>query len=373
MSLDKPRILHLSSEKGWRGGERQVQLLTNGLLERNWPCLVACPPDSELFRERKKKDSNLVKPLVIRNELDPIALAQLVQLVRKHEIDLLHAHTSHAHALAWLAGNLTNRPVVVTRRVDFLISTNWFSRRKYLSPRVTFIAISEGVRDVLRAGGVPTERIHLVHSGIDLGRYNYRAGPRDEEAACSLGVRPDEALILNVAALVDHKDHLTLVRAAAELQKIAPRPWKLLIAGSGEEEPRIRHAIAERDLHERVKLLGYVHELAPLYRAADVFVLSSHLEGLCTSILDAMAAGVPVVATNTGGVRDAVRHQQTGLLVPPRNPTELANAILRVLQMPDFARRLAAQARDLVEKEFTADAMVTGTLRVYEKVLADFQ
>ncbi len=369
MQFSKPLVLHLSTEKGWRGGERQVQLLTNGLLSRGWPCLVASPPDSELYHERRKQDSKLAVALPMRNEWDLPAVARLVQIIRQHNPAILHAHTSHAHALAWLAGRITNRPVVVTRRVDFPISTNWLSKRKYLSPSVTFIAISEGVREVLMRGGVPRERIHLVHSGIELGRYEFRKGPRDEAAANTFGVRAGEAFILNVAALVDHKDHLTLIRAAAQLREIAPRPWRLFIAGSGEEEPRIRKAIAEYALEEQVTLLGYVRDLVPLYRAADVFVLSSHLEGLCTSILDAMTAGVPVVATDTGGVRDAVAHEQTGLLVPPRNPGALAGAIARLLEEPELARALTAHARAKVEKEFTADAMVEGTIRVYESVL----
>ncbi|MCX7626056.1 MAG: glycosyltransferase family 4 protein [Candidatus Sumerlaeaceae bacterium] len=367
MNPPKSCILHISTETGWRGGERQVQLLTDGMLERGWPCLVACPPSSALFADRQQKGLALALPAT--GELDLLAVARLVRLTRQYRVALLHAHTSHAHTLAWLAGNILGLPVVVTRRVDFPISQNVLSRRKYLSSRVTFIAISRGVGDVLAAGGVPPERIHIVHSGVDLSRYPYREGPRDEGAAARWGIRPGEALILNVAALVDHKDHLTLLRAAAILRELVPTPWKILVAGSGELESQLRRAIADLQLADRVIMLGYIADLSSLYRAADVFVLSSHLEGLCTSILDSMSAGVPVVATRTGGIPEAVEHEVTGLLVRPRQPAELANALARILREPRLRTALAEAARHKVLHEFSAEAMIEGTIHVYRSVL----
>lgn len=368
MESAKPLVLHLSTETGWRGGERQVQLLTNGMLARDWPCLVACPPQSPLFADRAAQ--RIAVSWRATGEFDLTALAQLVRFIRRRNIALLHAHTAHAHSLAWLASGLTGVPVVVTRRVDFPISRHCFSRRKYTSRRITFIAISHGVRDVLVSGGVPPERIHVVHSGIDLSRYAFREGPRDDAEAQRWGVQPGEPLILNVAALVDHKDHMTLVRAAAHLQQMIPSPWKILIAGWGELEAEIRREIQHHKLEHRVLLLGYISDLASLYRAADFFVLSSHLEGLCTSILDAMAAGVPVVATRTGGIPEAVEHGSTGLLVPPRDPAALAQAMAEMLRDPRARQRFAQAAFEKVRKEFAADAMVEGTLAVYEQVLA---
>jgi glycosyltransferase involved in cell wall biosynthesis len=367
MSPDRPLVLHLSTETGWRGGERQVQLLTDGLQQRGWRCLVACPPHSALYADREA--GGLAVPFNPHGEFDLRAVGRLVALARRTGARLLHAHTSHAHTLAWLAAGVLNLPVVVTRRVDFPVGRNVLSLRKYLSPRVTFIAISRGVRDVLVAGGVAPSRIHVVHSGVDPARFPFRDGPRDEEAAHQLGVAADEVLILNVAALADHKDHATLVRAAARLRELTARRWKIVIAGTGELEAQVRQLIADHDLTERILLLGYVRDLAPLYRAADFFVLSSHLEGLCTSILDAMSAGVPVVATATGGVPEAVEDGVTGLLVPPRQPEDLARAMLAMLEHPQQRAAFARAARAKVEREFTADAMVEGTLAVYEKVL----
>jgi glycosyltransferase involved in cell wall biosynthesis len=363
-----PRVLHISSELGWRGGERQVKLLTDGLLARGFSCCVACPPSSALYRDRMSL--GIAEPLSIRGELDMLAVLSLMRIAHKMTPDILHAHTSHAHAVGWLAASLLGLPLLVTRRVDFSISTNLFSRMKYLSSRVWYIAISEGVRQVLETGGIDPSRIDVVYSGVDITRYSYREGPRDEQLAKQLGIGEQEILILNVAALVDHKDHETLLRAAAILRTLTPRPWKLLIAGTGEEEPKLRRLVADLQIEPYVRFLGFVENLAPLFRAADFFVLSSHLEGLCTSILDAMVAGVPVVATAAGGVPEIVENEVTGLLVPTRSSEELARAMLHMMENPSLRRQLAENARRKVERRFTADAMVEGTLRVYEKVLS---
>ncbi|GIX45199.1 MAG: glycosyl transferase [Candidatus Sumerlaea sp.] len=364
------RVLHLSTEKGWRGGERQVKLLTNGLMSRGIEIRVACPPDSELFHDRA--EANVAIPWRVRSEFDPVAIANLISHVRRFRPQLIHAHTSHAHSIAWLAARFVGLPVVVSRRVDFSIASNWAARRKYLSSSVWFIAISEGVRNVLLSGGVDPDRVTVVHSGIELDRYPFRGEERDNAEAAKWGVQPHEYLLINVAALTDHKDQSTLLRAAAELRRIRD-DWRLVIAGEGELRAHLERLVAELELGSKVCFAGYVRNLAPLYRAADLFVLSSHLEGLCTSLLDAMLAGVPVIATRTGGVPEVVEDGRTGRLVPPRDPVALAQTIAELLDRHELRHAYAHNAREKVEREFSAEQMVEGTLCFYAHVLEQWK
>jgi len=364
------RVLHLSTEKGWRGGERQVKLLTNGLLSRGIEIRVACPPDSELFHDRAQ--ANVAIPWKVRSEFDPVAVANLISHVRRYRPQLIHAHTSHAHSIAWLAARFVGLPVVVSRRVDFPVASNWAARRKYLSSSVWFIAISEGVRNVLLSGGVDPDRVTVVHSGIELDRYPFRSGGRDHAEAAKWGVQPHEYLLINVAALTDHKDQATLLRAAAELLRIRD-DWRLVIAGEGELRSHLERLVAQLELGSKVWFAGYVRDLAPLYRAADLFVLSSHLEGLCTSLLDAMLAGVPVIATRTGGVPEVVEDGRTGRLVPPRDPVALAHGIAELLDRHELRHAYAHNAREKVEREFSAEQMVEGTVRFYAHVLEQWK
>ncbi|MCX7718140.1 MAG: glycosyltransferase, partial [Candidatus Sumerlaeaceae bacterium] len=246
------------------------------------------------------------------------------------------------------------------------------SRAKYHAPHVFYIAISEAVKSVLVAGGVPEHRISIVHSGVDPNRYAMRTtASRDEKAARWFGAGAGTYLIANVAALTDHKDQATLLRAAAMLRLRMPE-FRLVIAGSGELEGPLRALQAQLGLESHVEFLGHLPDLAPLYRAADLFVMSSHLEGLCTSILDAMAAGVPVVATRAGGIPEIVRDGLNGLLVPVRDPEALAAAMETALRSPMLREVLSHAGRRTVEEEFSHDRMVDGTVEQYKAILAKY-
>lgn len=362
-------VIHVSTETGWRGGEQQVKYLTDGLARRGHRCVVLCPPNGALHRDRAA--AGMAEPLHCFGEWDIFAASRLGALAERTGAHLIHAHTSHAHTLAWLAARKTPVPAVVSRRVDFAIRPGPFARAKYVSPVVSFIAISGAVRDVLVRGGVDERRVAVVHSGIDPSRYAFRSGPRDDSAAARWGAGPGTPLVINVAALTDHKDQDTLLRAAALLRASVP-DFRLVIAGSGELEEKLKRLAGELDLGSHVVFAGYLDNLAPLYAAADLFVMSSHLEGLCTSILDSMLAGVPVVATRTGGIPEIVRHGVNGLLAPPRDPAELAAAMATALGNPMLRAGFAGEGRGTVMRGFTHDSMVEGTLAAYRDILAAY-
>lgn len=361
------KVLHVSTEKGWRGGEQQVKLVTDGLAARGVTVRVMSPPGAALLADRMAAGVGVEMPVRL-GEFDLLASRQIARVARAMQADLIHAQTSHAHSLALRAARATNLPLVVSRRVDFPIAINAFSRRKYLDPRVHYIAISQAVKAVLVQGGVPGERIHVVHSGINPSRFARRGTTRDEELARRWGASPGTPLLLNVAALTDHKDQATLLHAAALLRD-AGRNFKLVIAGSGELETELKALAAELNLDKQVNFAGYVTELDLLYPAGDIFVMSSHLEGLCTSILDAMAAGLPVVATRTGGIPEIVQDGNNGLLAPPRDPAALARALGRLMDDSALRDQFRAAGHQTVMERFTNDAMTEGTLAVYHKIL----
>lgn len=362
------KIIHISTETGWRGGEQQLTLLTDGLAARGHRSIVLTPPESKLFEDRLR--AGIARPLSYISEFDVFAARRLTKLARTENADILHAHTSHAHSLAYIASRWTHVPVVVTRRVDFPVNRNWLSSKKYGSKSVHFVAISEAIRQVLLSAGIPDDHVSLVYSGVDPSRFEYRDRPRDDTAAAQFGAPAGVPVLVNVAALTDHKDQATLLHAAALLRDHGTA-FKLIIAGSGELESHLKSLATELALNSHVQFIGYVQNLVPLYHAADVFVLSSHMEGLCTSILDAMLAGVPVVATRTGGVPEIVENERNGLLVAPRNPAALAEGLEKLMSDPKLRMTFAAQGRSTVLGRFTADCMVDGNIAVYKQVLAN--
>jgi glycosyltransferase involved in cell wall biosynthesis len=357
----------IDSERTWRGGEAQLAGLVEGLIERGWRVELAAPEGSAIARRLRDRVERLW-PVAFRGAAALGAPRRLREAIRQARVDLVHAHAARAHAAAAIAlvGLPAPPPLVVTRRVDFPVGRTPWSRWQYRRCD-HLIAISEGVRRVLVAGGVDPERVTVVPSGIDLDKF------RGVEPLADLRSRfgfPEDALVVgNVAALAPHKAQRVLVAAAAKVIEREPRA-RFLVVGEGRERARIERAIREHRLEGRVVLAGFRHDVLRILLALDLFVLSSVLEGLGTSLLDALLAGVPVVATRTGGIPEAIRHEETGLLVPPGDPEALARGILRMLRDRALRDRCRERGRVWVRR-FGLDRMVEGTLSVYRFVLGE--
>lgn len=359
------KILHVDSEKGLRGGERQVLSLMRGLRVRQVGQALAAREGSELARAAREEDFCVHEIAEPRAWL-PAGGKALAAIAQSENPDLIHAHTGNAHTLAFkaAAGKI---PVVVTRRVDFPVKNNPFSKRKYTHRGVRFIAISNGVANVLAAGGVPRERIAIVPSGVDPLRYR---GATGREALRRLwGIREPGPLIGFVGAYVDHKDPVNLIEAFGAVKDRLPSGGVVFV-GEGGERPTMEKAIRENEVGGRVLLTGWREDIGDCLAAFDLFVMPSKLEGLCTSLLDALSAGVPSIGTDTGGIPDVIRDGQTGLLVPPRDPLALGEAIVRLWEDEGLRTRLRATTPSFVENHFSIAQMVDGTRRVYERVVA---
>ena len=359
------RVLHVDSEIPWRGGERQViELMRRQRAIGDDPHLAA--PKRSALAERAAGEKFAVHPVPMRGTWDLGSVLALARLHRALRPDVVHWHTARAHALGALASLLAPGPArVLSRRVDFPVRRSPGSRLLYALPIDAILAISGGVREALIGSGVPASRIQVVPSGIDLGPFQTpfdRPGLRRR-----LGIADGELVILNVAALAPHKSQTDLLRAAASARGRRPdlRFW---IAGDGPLRAELEAEHRALGLGDGVRFLGFRDDAADLFRAADLFVMSSYLEGLGTSILDAMAAGLAVVATRVGGIPEIVEHQASGILVPPRDPEALAAAILDLAGDPARRAALGARGRERA-REFSADATAERTRGAYLKAL----
>jgi len=356
-------VLHIDEQRGWRGGEQQASYLVRGLAERGHASVIAGRTGSVFLKADHGAETLARVAAPFQGELDLYTAWRLAQAVKRYRIDILHAHTGHAHTMACLAKTFARRgKVVVSRRIDLPPTRHPINRWKYAAPD-QIVAISNCIAGVMRDFGVAPARLSVVYSGIDPSRFNVRPLPR-----AALGVPEDAPLLANVAALVDHKDHATLLAAMPEVLRTIP-VLRLVIAGEGASRPQLEAQTARLGIEHAVTLLGRRDDVPRLLRASDAFVLSSKGEGLGTSILDAMACELPVVATDAGGIPEMVAHEQTGFLVPAQDPGALAQAIIRVFQDRETARAVASGGYKLVHERFTVDRMVEGNLRVYEKVL----
>jgi glycosyltransferase involved in cell wall biosynthesis len=355
------RVLHVDTAATWRGGQNQVLLTARGMAGRGVEAAIACRLGGEL-EARARASGAVVRPLPFRGDLWPPAILALARLLRRERPQALLLHDPHAVTAGLVATRLAGRvPLVAVRRVDFPLRGP-LSRAKYAAcDRV--IVVSRAIGSVVAGGGVPEDRVRLVYEGVP----DRTPSGGGREALAGLGVPAGVPVVGNAAALTGHKDHATLVEAFAILRPRVPEA-RLVIAGDGELRPALEAQVRERGLGDRVVFAGFRRDLDRLLPAFSVFCLSSRLEGLGTSLLDAMAFGLPVVATAAGGIPEAVEDGVTGRVTPPGDPGALADALASVLGDEERRRAYGAAGRKRFLELFTADHMVEETLRVVEEV-----
>jgi len=347
------RVLHVDAGREWRGGQNQVRLLTRELRrEPEIEVQLLTRRDGRLAR-RAAAEGVAVLPARWTIGLDPRAWLTLYRHIARWRPDVVHVHDSHALSLARAALRILHSApapaLIAHRRVDFHVR----ARSDWL--RVpSIVAVSEAVRRVLIADGVRPQAISVIPDGIDPAEIQALASiPGDIRAR--LALPPRAALALNVAALVDHKDQVTLIRAAAAARPARPDlHWA--IAGEGELRQALAAEIARLGVGDRVHLLGYITDVDSLIRAADVLVMSSKEEGLGSVILHALALGKPVVSTAAGGIPEVLAPD---VLVPIGDAPALAHRVVDMLAHPG--------ATSLPDR-FTAKSMARATLALYERL-----
>ena len=357
--------LHIDTARTWRGGQNQVLLTVLGMRALGHRSMLVAHAAGEL-RQRAKEGLELI-PLAPKTEMDLGAAWRLSRAIKQLQPDVIHAHDPHGVAMAALALSMSTQlakpPLVAARRVDFHLKSNALSRWKYRQVDC-FICASDAIRAMLVADGVPASRAVTVYEGIDIGHVD-AAPPADLHS--ELWLPHNSPIVGNVAALVPHKGQRHLIEAAANVIKKVPDA-RFVIAGEGELRPALERQIKDHHLEKHVFLAGFRPDILSVHKAFDIFVMSSVTEGLGTSLLDAMACGKPIVATTAGGMPEVVADGRTGILVPPRDHTAMAEALIRLLSDAALRAEMGAAGVARARARFSAERMVQDTLDVYKRV-----
>ncbi len=362
-------LFQIDAGKEWRGGQRQSFFLAKELKRRGLPFFFIVQPESPLHQKAREAELPVL-PFKMRNEFDLPAILRLAWAMKRKKCLLVHFHDAHSAAVGSVAASLAKVPFrIITRRVDFPLKKNYFSRRKYMKNIDVIIAISEGVKKVLVEGGVNPENIEVISSGIDFSSFEEDSSVLTSKDYLhrEFSFAVDDYLVGIVAHLADHKGHQYLIQATKILKQQSPK-IKTIIVGEGPLSMELDRQAKELDVEDIIFFLGFRKDIPKILSSLDLFVLSSHLEGMGSSILDAMASRLPVVATKVGGIPEVVIHGETGLLVPPRDPSALARAILMLYSDKTLASRLGQKGYELVHRKFSAEAMADKVVRLYEKV-----
>ena len=336
-----------------------------GLRERGHRTVLVAHPEGELAA-RASEGHDLIR-LAPRAEVDLHAGWKLSRIVRELRPDIVHAHDPHAVALASLALSFLTSgkcpALVASRRVAYHLKAHAFSRWKYHQV-ACFIAASNAINQILAGDGIDPKRIVTVYEGIELHRVQ-------AEPAANIHAEfwlPTNAPIVGaVAALTQEKGHKYLVEAAPLVLRDVPET-RFIILGEGELRSSLERQIKDLHLDKHVLLPGFRADILSFIKSFDIFVMSSLFEGLGTSLLDAMALSKPTVASDTGGIPEVVAHDETGILVPPRDARALAGAISKLLKDPDGRERMGRAGLERVQRLFTAERMVEKTLAVYRNL-----
>ena len=359
------RILHIEAGRHLYGGAAQVRYLIDGLAAAGVDNVLVCPPKSALGAE---PPAGRVAPIAMHGELDLGMLPRLWRAIRAAQPDVVHVHSRRgADLYGGVAAAIAGVPAVLTRRVD-AVESKWLARLKY-RPYAAVVALSQAIEAQLTGCGVDDTRVTRIPSAVDTQLYRPNPAAR-ERVLAEFGLRSDALVVAVVAQLIERKGHSRLLALLPELARAEPR-MRVLCFGRGPLEQRLAREIDARGLAPIVTLAGFRGDLPQLMPGFDLVVHPAQREGLGLALLEAAAAGVPVVACAAGGVPEVIEHGVTGALVPVGDAAAMRDAVGRLLAAPEERVRFGAAARARVERRFGVAGMVAAHVSLYERVLGE--
>ncbi len=355
-----PRLLYVDTETVWRGGQEQLLGLMCGMQAKRWEVMLATPPGSPLGRRAAATGIGVV-PFSQKAELSPIAFLRSIRILRDHPIDILHFNTPTPIIAGGVAARTVGVKVIVaSRRVNFPLRSR-LSALKYNLLLDRVFTVSSSILNTLVQGGVKPPLVETIYEGVDLNwidslTTDYR-----------LPVKPG-IVLGTVAHLSPEKGHRTLLEAA-RLLVARGLSFHLVLVGEGQLRETLETMAVEFGLADRVTFTGFRSDSEALMRQFDVFCLPSLSEGLSSAILAAMASSQPVVSTRVGGIPELVQDGETGYLVSPHDPDELAEALACLIGDEALRHGLGQAGRRRVEGCFTLQNKLDATEAAYLRLL----
>jgi sugar transferase (PEP-CTERM/EpsH1 system associated) len=350
------RVMHVVHALRPGGMEAGVVKIVNGLPRGRVQSAICSTQPAGALKDLVNPDVRLYE-LNRRDGNDPSLVWNLFRLFRREQPDIVHTHAWGTLLEGLVAARFARVPVVIHGEhgtLQLRPRQRWAQRFAWAAADRVLSVSSRLADRMARETGFPRERIRVIRNGVDLTRF----GSVDHSAArAALGLSGTSRSVVTVGRLVPVKDHATLLQAFARVHRDDPAAV-VVVAGDGPLREPLAARAAALGVDHCVRFLGHRPDVELVLAAADVFVLSSESEGLSNTILEAMASGLPIVATRVGGADELVLDGETGQLVAPHSPSELAQALARLLGDPMLRRSMGAAGRARVEAEFSLAGMV---------------
>ena len=366
-------LLLLITELNVGGAEKMVAQTATHLSKERYRALVSCLYGSGSVADAIKAAGIPVIDLGAQGKWDLRVACRLFSLLRGEEVQILHSFMFHADVLGRIIGKLARVPIIISsrRNVEIGGQTRELVNRWTASLADRTIAVSEQVREVeIQRSGVDPSKVVTIYNGVDLKKFRGINPAKGKELKRQFSIDIGTPVIGTVASFHKRKGYPYLIESLPLVLQRFPKAKALLI-GDGHLRQSIRRKAEDLGLSSSVIFTGIRHDIPELLSIFDVFVLPSLWEGMPNVILEAMAANKPVVATRVGGIPEVVEDGVTGLLVPPRDPEALAEAIIALLQDRERAKAMGRAGRERVEKYFTVERMVQKTEALYEELIGE--
>jgi glycosyltransferase involved in cell wall biosynthesis len=360
---DPMKILHVETGRHFYGGAQQVIWLIGGLDARGVENLLVCPAGSAIDAVARRAGIK-VRNLDCGGDLDLRFAWRLARLASSEKPDVVHCHSRRgADFLGGQALALTGIPAVLSRRVDHA-EAGLIAKWRY-RPFCRVIAISENIRTVLEEAGIDPELVTVIRSAVDVDAIN--AMPDCDAFRREFGINEGDFVIAVIAQLIPRKGHKYLFDVIPNLRDKYPH-IRVILFGAGPGEAELRELATKLNLQGTVQFAGYREDLDDYIACIDLLVHPAVKEGLGVAMLKAAAAGIPVLAFDTAGSREAVLHGKTGVLVPLDNIEMLQKAIALLIDESEMRVELGQTGRQRMKDEFLVDTMVDRHIELYESV-----
>ena len=370
---DPFKLLYLITDLSLGGAQKVLTYIIEHL-DQNWfRPLVAClyGGDSPIGDDLRKMGIP-VYDLKMNKKWRLDSLWRLYKLLHTKDITIMHSSLFHANMAARLVGTLAHTPIIITWRQNINIGSNFrdFTNKLTSSLDDHVVAVSENTRQVeLRATGVPQDKVSVVHNCIDVARYELTKSLDRNKIRAGLDISKD-AFLLGAVGRLHHQKGLFFLLDALLKIKNSIEQVELLFIGEGDLKNDLEAHAESIGVSGLTKFTGPRTDIPEILRAFDIFVLPSLWEGLPLALLEAMASGLPVIATDVGGIPEVVIDRETGLLIQPSNSQAIADAVLLLYNDRNLRIRLANAGSAFVYAQFSAQTLVKEMETVYKHLLA---
>ncbi|KXV16034.1 glycosyl transferase [Caballeronia megalochromosomata] len=354
-------IIHSESSKGWGGQEMRTLREMIGMRDTGHRVELICPRDASIGMHGAAAGF-AVHHSEMRTGGDVASAIDIACMLRRRACDVLNTHSGQDSLVAGFAARLAGTPLVVRTRhlalpITSLATYNWLPHR--------VIAVSHHVRKYLIGAGVGADRVETIYDGIEKLAEGGKSTLRTE-----LGLRDDDVVACMVAIMREGKGHEDLIAAVVPLLESREK-FHVVLAGDGPMFAEIKRMVLNRGLEHRIHLLGFRSDVPNIMAGCDFFVLPTHQEALGQAFIEAMSLGLPVIGTDVGGVPELISDEVNGLLVPPRDPVALAEALVRLIDNASLRHELSHAGRFILSKGFSVTNMVYDTMCFYRRSLQE--